>query len=123
MASGTMQASSSQAPGRGQSGTAQSRSSNPSGNDDSGSGGKARSLTRIRQLLTTVRQIAETSARRRLQKSASTSFHLNNQTDVDSQSSRGVAGPRSGDMGRRRLSIRSQKAPQGPRPQDASRLR
>ncbi|KAJ6131623.1 hypothetical protein N7523_001329 [Penicillium sp. IBT 18751x] len=97
-----MQASSSQASGRGQSGTAQSRSSNTSRNDDLGSG-------------------AETAARRRLQKSASTNFYMNTQINVDSQSSRGVAGPRSGDMSRRRLSIRGQQAPQGPRPQDNSR--
>lgn len=123
MAAGTMQARPPQASGRGQYEAAQSRSSNPSGNDDSGSGGKAQSLTRIQQLLTHLRNSAETPARRRLQKSASTSFHMNTQPNVDLQSSRGVVGPRSGDMSRRRLSIRGQQAPQGPRPQDNSRWR
>ncbi|KAJ5167814.1 uncharacterized protein N7482_003408 [Penicillium canariense] len=93
---------SSQAPGRCPTGTTQSQGSNLSRNDDSGSG-------------------AETPARRRLQKAASTTFHMNTSTNFDSQPSRGVAGPRSGEMSRRRLSIRGSKAPQGPRPQDASR--
>ncbi|KAJ6166776.1 hypothetical protein N7470_002223 [Penicillium chermesinum] len=97
-----MPAKPSQTPGRGQAGVIQSTSSNPSRNDDSGSG-------------------AETPARRRLQKAASTTFHTSNSANLDPQSSRGVASPRSGGMGRRRLSIRDQKAPQGPRPQEGSR--
>ncbi|KAJ5386467.1 hypothetical protein N7509_009008 [Penicillium cosmopolitanum] len=93
--------SSSQAPGRGQPGAPQSRMSNPSRNDDSGSG-------------------AETPARRRLQKAAST-INMNTSNNLDAQSVRTAAGPRSGGMGRRRLSIRDQKPPQGPRSQDSSR--
>ncbi|KAJ5115162.1 hypothetical protein NUU61_000921 [Penicillium alfredii] len=89
-----------QTPGRGQARPIQSRSSNPSRNDDSGSG-------------------AEGPARRRVQKAASTNFHSN--TNSDSQESRGAAGLRAGGMGRRRLSIRNEKTPQGPRPQDHSR--
>ncbi|KAJ5108347.1 hypothetical protein N7456_005022 [Penicillium angulare] len=91
----------SQTSGRGQTGSVQSRSSNLSRNDDSGSG-------------------AETPARRLLQKAASTHFHMNSTANLDSQSSRGVPGPRAGEPSRRRLSIRGN-APQGPRPQDASR--
>ncbi|KAJ5925503.1 hypothetical protein N7454_008142 [Penicillium verhagenii] len=90
-----------QTPGRGQAGSVQSRSSNPSRNDDSGSG-------------------AETPARRRLVKAASTNFHTNSTNNFDSQPSRGVAGPRAGGANRRQLSVRGN-APQGPRPQDASR--
>ncbi|KAJ5648654.1 hypothetical protein N7490_005026 [Penicillium lividum] len=90
-----------QTPGRGRAGSVQSRSSNPSMNDDSGSG-------------------AETPARRRLVKAASTTFHTNSMTNLDSHSSRGVAGPRVAGTNRRQLSVRGN-APQGPRPQDASR--
>ncbi|KAJ5644101.1 uncharacterized protein N7484_006608 [Penicillium longicatenatum] len=96
-----MPANPSQTPGRGQAGSVQSRSSNPSRNDDSGSG-------------------AETPARRRLVKAASTNFHTNSTTNFDSQPSRGVAGPRVGGTTRRQLSVRGN-VPQGPRPQDASR--
>lgn len=63
---------------------------------------------------------AETPARRRIQKAASTNFHMNSTTNTDSQSSRGPAGTRGEETSRRRLSIRGH-APQGPRPQDASR--
>ncbi|EKV04177.1 hypothetical protein PDIG_90410 [Penicillium digitatum PHI26] len=87
-----------QTPGRGQ--TRTESAYNPS-NDDSGSG-------------------AEAPARRRLQKSASTNFPSNN-TNFDT--SNGVAGPRAGGINRRRLSIRDQRVPQGPRPQDTSRWR
>ncbi|KAJ5357403.1 hypothetical protein N7541_004561 [Penicillium brevicompactum] len=86
-----------QTPGRAQVRTDNSRASNLS--NDSGSG-------------------AETPARRRLQKSASTNFPPNN-SNYDT--SNGVAGPRAGGMNRRRLSIRDQRVPQGPRPQETSR--
>ncbi|OGE49779.1 hypothetical protein PENARI_c020G08568 [Penicillium arizonense] len=91
-----------QTPGRGPARAEQPGASYASRNDDSGSG-------------------AEAPARRRLQKSASTNFPSNTSTDFDAQYSKGVAGPRAGGMGRRRLSIRDQKVPQGPRPQEASR--
>ncbi|KAJ5520350.1 hypothetical protein N7463_000803 [Penicillium fimorum] len=86
-----------QTPGRGQTRT-EAQAHNPS-NDDSGSG-------------------AEGPARRRLQKSASTNFSSNN---MNFDTSNGVAGPRTGGASRRRLSIRDQRVPQGPRPQDTSR--
>ncbi|CAG7960172.1 unnamed protein product [Penicillium olsonii] len=86
-----------QTPGRGQMRTDHSRASNLS--NESGSG-------------------AETPARRRLQKSASTNFPSNT-SNYDS--SYGVAAPRAGGMNRRRMSIRDQKVPQGPRPQETSR--
>ncbi|KAJ5888149.1 hypothetical protein N7495_008190, partial [Penicillium taxi] len=87
---------SSQPPGRGQNG-----SSNPSKNDDSGSG-------------------AETPSRRRIQKSASTTFHtLDTSSNPEHPSSNGQPPSLSN---RRRMSIRGQQPPQGPRPpQDASR--
>ncbi|KAF9252879.1 hypothetical protein DTO013E5_3641 [Penicillium roqueforti] len=81
--------------GRGQVRT-EAQSHNPS-HDDSGSG-------------------AEAPARRLLQKSASTHFPSNTHFDT----SNGVAGPRTGGINRRRLSIRD-RVPQGPRPQDSSR--
>ncbi|KAJ5584582.1 uncharacterized protein N7459_004382 [Penicillium hispanicum] len=112
----------SQTSGRGQSGSVQSRSSNPSRNDDSGSGGKAiHSPGRKHYQEADELQTAETPARRRLQKAASTTFHMNTSNNFDSQSAKGVAGPRSGGMSRRRLSVRDQSAPQGPRPQESSR--
>lgn len=116
--------SSSQAPGRGQPGAPQSRMSNPSRNDDSGSGGKLNgSLLRIYVIVyLTHTSTAETPARRRLQKAAST-INMNTSNNLDAQSVRTGAGPRSGGMGRRRLSIRDQKPPQEPRPQDSSRWR
>lgn len=122
---GTMPVKPSQTSGRGQAGSVQSRSSNPSRNDDSGSGGKSEVVlqagTSMRQkLISSI--TAETPARRRLQKAASTNFHSNSLANLDSQSSRGVSGPRVGESSRRRLSIRGN-APQGPRPQDASRWR
>ncbi|KAJ5721455.1 uncharacterized protein N7483_009389 [Penicillium malachiteum] len=101
----------SQAPGRGHAGSVQSASSNTSRNDDSGSGGD----NKLMRFIT-----AETPARRRLQKAASTNFHINSTNNLDSQFSRGVASPRVEEKSRRRLSIRGH-APQGPRPQDASR--
>ncbi|KAJ5566151.1 hypothetical protein N7535_007789 [Penicillium sp. DV-2018c] len=61
---------------------------------------------------------AEAPVRRRLQKSASTNFASTN-TNLDT--SNGIAGPRAGGMNRRRLSIRDQRVPQGPRPQETSR--
>ncbi|KAF3023812.1 hypothetical protein E8E15_003019 [Penicillium rubens] len=85
-----------QTPGRGQ---VRTEAAYNLSNDDSGSG-------------------AEAPARRRLQKSASTNFPSHN-TNFDT--SNGVAGPRTGGMNRRRLSIRDQRVPQGPRPQDSSR--
>ncbi|KAJ5816642.1 hypothetical protein N7447_008875 [Penicillium robsamsonii] len=85
-----------QTPGKGQTRT-EAQAHNPS-NDELGSG--------------------EGPARRRLQKSASTNFPSNN---MNFDTSNGVAGPRTGGMNRRRLSIRDQRVPQGPRPQDASR--
>ncbi|PKY05077.1 hypothetical protein P168DRAFT_252182 [Aspergillus campestris IBT 28561] len=60
----------------------------------------------------------EGSARRRLQKHASTTTLL---SDTSSHSAKSSSGTRIGIMGKRRLSIRDQKAPQGPRPQDPSR--
>ncbi|KAJ5780749.1 hypothetical protein N7457_005909 [Penicillium paradoxum] len=87
-----------QTPGRGQTRTEYAQAYAAS-NDDSGSG-------------------AEAPVRRRLQKSASTNFP-SNYTNYDS--SNGVTGPRTGGMNRRRMSIRDQKVPQGPRPQETSR--
>ncbi|KAF7713737.1 Uncharacterized protein PECH_008174 [Penicillium ucsense] len=63
----------------------------------------------------------DSSARRRLQKAASTTFHMN-PPNFEQQSQRGVAGMRSGDLGGRRLSIKGPRAPQGPRPQESSRM-
>ncbi|KAI2793228.1 hypothetical protein POX_b03280 [Penicillium oxalicum] len=63
----------------------------------------------------------ESSARRRLQKAASTNFHMN-PSNFEQQSPRGIAGMRSGDVGGRRLSIKGPKVPQGPRPQDSPRV-
>ena len=110
--------------GQGQPGASQSRTSNPSRNDDSGSGGEQIGSTGDFDCLsyTNICIKAETPARRRLQKAAST-INMNTSNNIDSQSVRTGAGPRSGGMGRRRLSIRDQMAPQGPRPQDSSRWR
>ncbi|KAB8072738.1 protein kinase [Aspergillus leporis] len=83
--------------GKGQSRKVQSRSSSPSRNEDSGSG-------------------AEGPARRRLQKYSSTPF-----LSEASHASTGTTGSNTNVTSRRRFSIRDQKAPQGPRPQDLSR--
>lgn len=110
---------------KGNSASVQSRANNSSRNDDSGSGGKLPlPLDRLKRRANKPRICtAETPVRRRLVKAASTTFHMNNSLASDPQNSRGGAGPRSGGMGRRRLSIRDQKAPQGPRPQDNQRWR
>ncbi|GLA82748.1 hypothetical protein AtubIFM56815_006938 [Aspergillus tubingensis] len=63
--------------------------------------------------------LADGTTRRRLQKHASTPFL----SDTASHSPKVAAGTRTGVMSKRRLSIRDQKVPQGPRPQDPSRTR
>ncbi|KAF7586823.1 hypothetical protein BBP40_008263 [Aspergillus hancockii] len=83
--------------GKGQSRKIQSRSSSPSRNEDSGSG-------------------AEGPTRRRLQKYSSTPF-----LSEASQASTMATGSTTNVTTRRRFSIRDQKAPQGPRPQDQPR--
>ncbi|RAH81803.1 protein kinase [Aspergillus japonicus CBS 114.51] len=84
-------------PGKGHLRKVQSRSSSPSRNDGSCP--------------------EEGPTRRRLQKHSSTSFL----SEASSHSSKSIAATRTSVMNRRRLSIRDQKAPQGPRPQDPSR--
>ncbi|KAH8433046.1 putative protein kinase [Aspergillus melleus] len=83
--------------GKGPSRKDHSNSSSPSRNDDSGSG--------------------EGPTRRRLHKHSSTTLL----SDASSQSPKTGPGSRISVMNRRRLSIRDQKAPQGPRPQEPSR--
>lgn len=83
--------------GKGQSRKVQSRSSSPSRNEDSGSG-------------------AEGPPRRRLQKHASTPF-----LSEASYSSTETRGSIPNVTSRRRFSIRDQRAPQGPRPQEPAR--
>ncbi|RAH61596.1 protein kinase [Aspergillus piperis CBS 112811] len=87
-----------QTPGKGQSRRVQSRPSSPSHIDDTSSA-------------------ADGTTRRRLQKHASTPFL----SDTAFHSPKVAAGTRTGVMSKRRLSIRDQKVPQGPRPQDPSR--
>ncbi|OJJ82455.1 uncharacterized protein ASPGLDRAFT_37196 [Aspergillus glaucus CBS 516.65] len=91
-----------QTPGKDSSGWVQSRSSNPPRDDDSGSGVEA------------------PSSRRRLHKPVS---EANLQSEASHQPSKSITGSRFGAMAKRRLSIRDQKAPQGPRPQESSQRR
>ncbi|KAL3416928.1 hypothetical protein V8F44DRAFT_73645 [Aspergillus fumigatus] len=88
-----------QTPGRGQLRKGQTGSTSPPRNEDSGSG-------------------AEGPARRRLHKHASTPF-----LSDTPPSSKTTTGSRISIMAKRRLSIRDQKVPQGPRPQESSRRR
>lgn len=110
--------------GMAQSRNPRSRPASPSRNEESSPGGKHR--IHALQIGIHVREInkfasfVEGSARRRLQKHASTTTLL---SDTSSHSAKSTSGTRIGIMGKRRLSIRDQKAPQGPRPQDPSRRR
>ncbi|KAL4951414.1 hypothetical protein BDW69DRAFT_170111 [Aspergillus filifer] len=84
--------------GKGHSRQVQSRPSSPPGNENTALGDV-------------------TPGRRRLQKHSSTIFL----SDAASQPSNNSAGSRLSALSKRRLSIRDQKVPQGPRPQDQSR--
>lgn len=91
-----------------------SRTPSQSKNEDSGSGGKNHGWLQESNANASFLR-AEATARRRLQKPPS------NNLPPDSRPSRGTSRPRIGSLSRRRLSIRDQKAPQGPRPQEPPR--
>ncbi|KAL4884203.1 hypothetical protein BJY04DRAFT_226022 [Aspergillus karnatakaensis] len=91
------QLSGQQTAGKGQSRQVQSRPSSPPGNENAGFG--------------------DGPGRRRLQKHSSTTFL----PDASPHTSNSLAGSRMSALSKRRLSIRDQKVPQGPRPQDPSR--
>ncbi|KAI9368173.1 hypothetical protein BJX61DRAFT_239198 [Aspergillus egyptiacus] len=111
-----------QTAGQGQSRQVRSRPSSPSGNENTAFGGK-----RIRRCSWMaipgsmanefVPRRLDVPGRRRLQKHSSTTFL----SDASSASSNNAIGSRFSALSKRRLSIRDQKVPQGPRPQDSSR--
>ncbi|KAL4870298.1 hypothetical protein BDV12DRAFT_166100 [Aspergillus spectabilis] len=86
-----------QTAGKGQPRQVQSRPSSPSGNENASFG--------------------DGPGRRRLQKHSSTTFL----PDTSPHTSNNLGGSRLSALSKRRLSIRDQKVPQGPRPQDPSR--
>lgn len=124
-----------QTPGAGPSSRrVQSRTSNPSQNDDSGSGKRWFLCKRKRCTSGGCSMVAanecllssaEGPTRRRLQKAApNDNSNSDASTNPTSHPSNGASGSsRTSVLTKRRLSIRDQKVPQGPRPQESSRRR
>lgn len=113
--------SSQQTPARGQPDKMRARATSQSKNEDSASGGMLFIMGDHSRRVPAAGLMdsgdTEAPTRRRLQKPPSN----NPPPDSASRHSRGVSASRIGAMGKRRLSIRDQKGPQGPRPQEAPR--